>query len=338
MSNALTCLDVGFAYGGRSVLRGVRMAAAAGRVTVLVGPSGTGKTTLLWILAGLLRPTTGRVVLAADATSPDAAPPFESGRARIGMVFQTPALWDHLTVRRHLDLVLAGSNLGQTERRRRVDRLLDQMGLASLAERRPGRMSGGERQRLAIARALVGGPEWLLLDEPLAHLDGPTRADVFDLLRGALAETRAGVVLATHNTDEAVRLADDVVVLLDGSVAQVGQTEQVYRRPVSLAAARALGPASEISGEARGGVLARDGTVILKGLAPERSGPQRLILRPEDLEFRPDPAGAARVARCERVGGAYHLGVEVAGASVWVRHAEGCPVGTTGHLALVRRG
>jgi len=298
MSNALTCLDVGFAYGGRSVLRGVRMAAAAGRVTVLVGPSGTGKTTLLWILAGLLRPTTGRVVLAADAASPDAAPPFESGRARIGMVFQTPALWDHLTVRRHLDLVLAGSNLGQAERRRRVDRLLDQMGLASLADRRPGRMSGGERQRLAIARALVGGPEWLLLDEPLAHLDGPTRADVFDLLRGALAETRAGVVLATHNTDEAVRLADDVVVLLDGSVAQVGQTEQVYRRPVSLAAARALGPASEISGEARGGVLTRDGTAVLEGLAPERSGPQRLILRPEDLEFRPDPAGAARVARC----------------------------------------
>ncbi len=335
MIKVLTCRDVGFAYGDRPVLREVRLEITPGRVSVLVGPSGSGKTTLLWILAGLLRPTTGRVVLGEPGDQAGTARPFDPRRERLGMVFQTPALWDHLTVEQHLDLVSASSGLGRPERRRRADRMLERMRLASLRGRRPANLSGGERQRLAVARALANEPDWLLLDEPLAHLDGPGRAEVFGLLRDALADTQAGVLLATHNTTEALRLADDVIVLLDGAVAQAGDAEKVYRRPVNLAVAQALGPAGELQGDAAGGVLTCDGTAILEGLPPNLAGRQRLILRPEDVTFQADPAGSSRVVRCERVGGVCHLLVEVAAARLWVQHPEACRDGTTGRLALV---
>lgn len=339
MDNVLTCRDVGFAYGDRPVLRGIHLTVTPGRVSVLVGPSGSGKTTLLWILAGLIRPTTGRVVLSEVGDEAGACGrPFDPRRGRLGMVFQTPALWDHLTVEAHLDLVSAGSGLARAERRRRADRMLDRMHLAPLRHRRPANLSGGERQRLAIARALVGEPDWLLLDEPLAHLDGPARAEMFSLLRDALTETRAGVLLATHNTSEALRLADEVVVLLGGAVAQVGDTETVYRRPVSLAVAQALGPAGELAGDAAGGVLTSGGTAVLKGLPPNLAGPQQLILRPEDVAFRADPGGSAHAVRSERVGGGRHLLVEVAGVRLWVQHSEACEVGAAGRLTLVERG
>jgi ABC-type sulfate/molybdate transport systems ATPase subunit len=338
MGEHLLGLDLVVAYGGRTVLGGVRVAIAPGRVAVLVGPSGAGKTTLLWTLAGLLRPESGRVVLGEPPDGGAAARPVDYRRARIGMVFQTPALWDHLSAEGHLGLVLAGRGLGRAERRRRIDRMLERMRLAHLRGRRPAHLSGGERQRLAIARALVTEPDWLLLDEPLAHLDGPARDEVFDLLRGALAGTRAGVLLATHDTGEALRLAEDFVVLLDGVVAQAGPAEEVYGRPASLAVARTLGPADEISGEAKQGVLNRDGIAALEGLPADLVGPERLILRPEDVAFRPDPAGPARVTAAQRACGGWHLRVEAAGAAVWAHHAEPCPPGAAGRLVLVRRG
>ena len=337
MGKILACRDVGFAYADRPVLRGVRLDVVPGRVSVLVGPSGSGKTTLLWILAGLIRPTTGRVLLCEFGDGSGAGRPFDARRERLGMVFQTPALWDHLTVEGHLALVSASSGLARTERRRRADRMLDRMRLASLRGRRPATLSGGERQRLAIARALVSEPDWLLLDEPLAHLDGPARADVFGLLRDALTGTRAGVLLATHNTAEALRLADEVAVLLGGVVAQAGDSEDVYCRPVSLAVAQTLGPAGELRGEAAGGVLTCGGTVILEGLARDLAGPRRLIVRPEDVTFRADPAGSARVVRSERVGGSRHLLVEVTGVRLWVQHPRACQAGTAGRLALAGR-
>jgi len=338
MGKVLTCRDVGFAYGDRPVLRGVGLTVAPGRVSVLVGPSGSGKTTLLWILAGLIRPTTGRVLLGEPGEGAACAQPFDARRARLGMVFQTPALWDHLTVEGHLDLVSSSSGLARSERCRRVDRMLERMHLAPLRGRRPATLSGGERQRLAIARALVGEPDWLLLDEPLAHLDGPARAKVFGLLRDALTETRAGVLLATHHAAEALRLADEVVVLLEGTVAQAGETEAVYGRPVSLAAAEALGPAGEVRGEAAGGVLTSDGVAVLEGLPADLAGPQRLILRPEDVAFRADPTGSVQVIRSERVGGGWDLLVEVGGARLWVRHPKACEVGAAGRLTLAEGG
>jgi len=366
MTRSLVGLDLAFAYAGRDVVRGASVAVVPGRVTALVGPGGSGKSTLLWLMAGLLEPKAGRIVLAdspgaAAATvgarhaSPDETPqasgrgmprpyvneglgePVDFARVRLGMVFQSSALWEHLTIEEHLALVLAGKGFDRAERRRRIGDALARLRLETLRRRRPGQLSGGEARRLAIARAIVADPEWLLLDEPLVHLDGPARAELFATLREVLARTRAGVLMATHDAPEALRLAAEIVVLADGAVAQRGTPEAIYRRPTSLAIARMLGPASELSGEARGRVLSRGGRPVLESLPPEMAGPQRLLLRPEDVAFRAAAGGAVTVRRSEFDGAALLLTVDAAGEEIAVRQAEKAEVGTTGCLRLLVR-
>lgn len=305
---------------------------APGKATALVGPSGSGKTTLLWVLAGLLRPRAGSVAIVAD-DAPDRA--ADRRPLRVGMVFQQPTLWDHLTVEEHLRLVLSARPAGRGPRRERVEQVLSRMQLQPLRKRLPGELSGGEGQRLAIARAVVGEPELLLLDEPLAHLDGQARTDLLDLLAGVLATTRAAVLLATHNAPEALRIADDVAVLLAGRIVQAGPAQQVYRRPVSLPAARALGPACELAGQARAGRLLAGDACVLAGLDASLTGPQRLILRPEDVAFEPDDAGPAELLAAAFTGAGYQLRLRAAGgAEALALSPAPLAAGTRGRLRL----
>ena len=172
-----------------------------------------------------------------------------------------------------------------------------------------------------------------MLDEPLAHLDGPGRDDLLALLTEILSECGAGVLVATHLADEALRLADDVAVLCGGRVIQQGPCEQVYRHPVDLHAARALGPAAEFAGHAECGKLIHGGQVLLAGLDPGLSGMQRLLLRPEELHFEPDAEGSARVRRCAFTGRGYQSVVAVARITTTVRHTpQSVPIGTRGTL------
>jgi ABC-type sulfate/molybdate transport systems ATPase subunit len=321
-----------FRYGRRAVLRAGRVEVVPRRVRALLGPTGSGKTTLLWLLAGVLKPHEGRVVLAGD----DGAEPAELRRGELGMVFQHAGLWEHLTVEAHLKLVLAGAGLARAERRRCIEDILRRTRLAELRRRRPGQLSGGERQRLSLARALVVRPGWLLLDEPLAHLDGAARQEVFDLLRTALADTQAGVLLATHNAAEALRIADDVLILLEGRLVQSGPTEQVYREPVNLAVARVLGDAGELRGRVERGTLYADGAAILDGLDGELTGEQALILRPEDVTFEADGDGPARVRRCELTPGGWRLTVAVAGMELPVFSRRPVAPETPGRLHVAR--
>ena len=267
-----------------SILKDVNLSVQTGQVCALLGPSGCGKTTLLWLLAGLWEPSSGRI---------------KRDGGKLGMVFQQPGLWDHLTVEQHLKLVGAD----RTQRKR----VLKQMNLANLRKRRPGKMSGGERQRLSIARALVIEPTWLLLDEPMAHLDGPTRQDLFGLLRDALKDTNAGVLIATHHAGEALRLADQTAVLADGQIAQHGPAAEVYRQPANAAVAEATGLASTFQGK---------------------------IVRPEQLSFTPCGDADATIQRCEFIGPAYLLEVEVADASVTIWSEQPQTPGTRGAVSI----
>jgi iron(III) transport system ATP-binding protein len=138
--------------------------------------------------------------------------------------------------------------------------------------------------------------------------------------------------MATHHAAEAMRLADEIVVLADGAVAQSGRPEEVYRRPVSLAVARMLGPASELAGDAGGGALVCGGRAIIENLPPGLSGPRRMILRPEDVEFHPDSAGPITVRRCEFDGSGFLLTLDAAGSEVVARHRERVPAGARGRL------
>jgi ABC-type Fe3+/spermidine/putrescine transport system ATPase subunit len=280
----LTCKNMGY----KQVLHDIDLRVRRGKVTALVGPSGVGKSTLLWVLAGLWKPTRG------SATRPT---------GRLGMVFQDHALWDHLTVQQHLSIV------GATPQR--SDQLLRQLGLEELGRRRPGRMSGGECRRLAIARALAVEPAWLLLDEPMAHLDGPARQQLFEALGEAIAHSGAGVVIATHQAQEAMRLADEIAVMIDGRITQLGPPQEVYRKPATLEVARMLGPASELRGQ---------------------------ILRPDEVRLAVDPAGVARVRRCDFIGGTHHVVIESEGTLLVAAHDQPMEPGERVTVTIAKRG
>lgn len=280
-----------FAHTDRLVLCDLSLTHEIGSILTLLGPSGSGKTTLLWLAAGLLEPARGKVRFEMS----QALPP------KIGFVFQDGALWEHLTVRQHLEVVTASSGEHRNVRSARIGRVLDEIGLTSLAHRRPSTLSGGERQRLSLARALVIDPDWLLLDEPTSQLDGPSRDELAELLATQVSRTRAGVLIATHQVDLAMRLSDRIALMLHGAIAQIGSPREVYQNPVNLAAARLLGPAAEWRGVVLNGVLFEGAHAIMDALSD--AGERTIIFRPEGVWFDLDDAGPISVERCFFTGG-----------------------------------
>jgi ABC-type sulfate/molybdate transport systems ATPase subunit len=203
--------------------------AVAGSVA-LVGPSGAGKSTVLRAIAGLVEPAEGRIALGEDVWF-DATRSLPPERRRVGVVFQEYALFPHMTVRQN---VAYGG-------RERVDELLERFRISSLADARPGKLSGGERQRVALARALARDPAVLLLDEPLAALDPHTRDAVRVELRATLNDLGLPTLVVTHDFIDAAALADNVGVIVDGRIVQIGKPDELIASPVSSFVARFAG-------------------------------------------------------------------------------------------------
>jgi iron(III) transport system ATP-binding protein len=236
--------DLRKTFADKVALNGVSLVVEPGTFTVLLGPSGSGKTTLLRCLAGIEQPTSGQIVIGDKVVvapgrfvSPD--------RRGLSMVFQDYALWPHLTVRKNIAFPLVSTSMPKTDRARRVQNLLERVGIAHLAERYPNELSGGEQQRVALARALSAKVGLVLFDEPLSNLD----ADRRDQLRIEIATlTRdAGVtaVYITHDQSEAFALADRVGVLRQGELVQYARPEKIYRHPRSAFVARFTGVSGE---------------------------------------------------------------------------------------------
>jgi molybdate transport system ATP-binding protein len=212
----------------------------ASSMTVLFGPSGSGKTTALRCLAGLERPDRGYIRFGKetwfDSTRRVFLPPQQR---RIGYLFQDYALFPHLTVEQNVGYGLRG--ISQVERRRRVEAIMEVLGLIGLENRYPGQISGGQQQRVALARAVVCRPRLLLLDEPLSALDGPTREQVRRQLRHSLEMLRMPGFIVTHDRTDALALGDHMVVLEDGRVCQSGPVHEVFSKPIDLSVARIVG-------------------------------------------------------------------------------------------------
>jgi molybdate transport system ATP-binding protein len=209
-------------------------------VTVLFGPSGCGKTTTLRCLAGLERPEEGRIVFQEETWFDARRRQFLTPQQRdVGYLFQEYALFPHLSVAENIAYGLGG--LPRPERRRRVGEMLELFGLQGLDNRQPSQVSGGEQQRVALARVLVRRPRLLLLDEPLSALDQPTREQLRPELRRLLAGFGVPVVLVTHDRTEAMALADHLLVLDRGKVRQQGLVEEVFSRPADVEVARIVG-------------------------------------------------------------------------------------------------
>jgi ABC-type Fe3+/spermidine/putrescine transport system ATPase subunit len=266
-------VEVAFAYGRQQeALAAVSLALADGGITVVVGPSGSGKSTLVALVAGLLAPAAGRILFAGRDMA--GVPPE---RRDVGVVFQHYALFPHLSVEDNVafGLTTRQRRLPRREVAPRVRELAALLGLTPLLARRPAELSGGERQRVALARALAPRPALLLLDEPLSALDASLRrqlrAEVAALLRG-LGTT---VLYVTHDQEEAMMLADHLVVLQGGRVVQAGPPLELYRRPANPFVAGFLGESNllPIAGSAGGWLLVRPEDVV----ADERGVPAAVL-------------------------------------------------------------
>ena len=255
----ITGLEV--TYGGTAALRGVTVSVRAGELLALLGPSGSGKTTLLHAVAGFLDPAAGTIRLAGTTVTGDGRP-VPPERRDLAVVFQNYALWPHLTALDTVAYPVRRRGADRASARAEAREILGQLGIAHLSGRRPAELSGGEQQRVGLARALARRPSVYLFDEPTAHLDTHVRGVFLDELAARRRASGAAAVYATHDAEEALGLADRVALLRDGTLLQVGTPEQVYAEPVDLFAARLTGPASVIDD---GRLLVRAGWARLGG-------------------------------------------------------------------------
>lgn len=232
----LTLTGIRKSFGGTEVISGLDLTVRDGAFCTLLGPSGSGKTTLLQIVAGLETLNAGSVAVGGRDIS--GLPPE---KRNIGVVFQSYALFPHLTAADNVAYGLVTRGVSRNERRGRVQDMLDMVGLGAFATRKPGQLSGGQQQRVALARALVIEPDLLLLDEPLSALDKRIRQEMqFELAR-IHSETGLTTVMVTHDQEEALDLADQVVLLDGGRIQQDQSPREVYRRPANAFVSRFLG-------------------------------------------------------------------------------------------------
>jgi len=263
-------------FGAFEALKGVSVAVPNGSLTALLGPSGSGKSTLLRVIAGLEQPDAGRVLIAGqDAT---AVTPQKRG---VGFVFQHYAAFKHMTVERNVAFGLKIRKKQKEEIAARVDRLLELVHLQGFAHRYPSELSGGQRQRMALARALAVEPEVLLLDEPFGALDATVRKELRTWLRRLHEDVHVTTIFVTHDQEEAMDVAQQIVVMNDGLIEQVGSPRDLYEQPANEFVMGFVGEVNRLGDD---------------------------LVRPHDIEILLEPDGNAREGQIERVA---HLGFEV---------------------------
>ncbi len=321
--------DIRKSYVAHEVIKGVNLDVADRDFVVFVGPSGCGKSTLLRMIAGLEEITSGELLI--DGKRVNEVGPADRGLA---MVFQSYALYPHMTVRQNMGFALRMAGVAKAERERKVAEAARILQLEPYLDRRPKELSGGQRQRVAIGRAIVRNPRIFLFDEPLSNLDASLRGQMRIELARLHQELEATMVYVTHDQVEAMTLASKIVVLQAGKVEQIGSPLELSHHPANLFVAGFIGSPRMNFLEAR--ILAADGSGVRVALrsgaeivvpaamgGAQASGTATLGIRPESL--RPDPEGpiAGEVRLAERLGGLTLLHVTLAGGEPLVVQIEG---------------
>jgi putative spermidine/putrescine transport system ATP-binding protein len=284
----LQLTGVGKRYGDFAAVDGLTLDVADGEFVVLLGPSGCGKTTTLRIVAGFVEPTAGSVRLGGrDVT---ALPPW---KRNAGLVFQSYALFPHMTVAENIAFGLEMRKAAKADMAPRIAEALRLVRLDHLGDRLPRQLSGGQQQRVALARALVFHPDVLLLDEPLSNLDAKLRADVRVEIRELQRKLGLTTVMVTHDQEEALTMADRLVVMSEGRIRQIGTQQDLYERPAEKFVADFVGRSTFIAGrlDAPGRFVSAGGLVVACEAA-QVYGEVSLALRPERLALLSGPAPA----------------------------------------------
>ncbi|TKR29584.1 sulfate/molybdate ABC transporter ATP-binding protein [Luteimonas gilva] len=269
-------------YANVAALDAVDLDVASGELVALLGPSGSGKTTLLRVIAGLLSPDSGRVLFGEDD-----ATRLSLRERNVGFVFQHYALFKHMTVAENIAFGLRSRprrrRPDKTTIARRVEELLKLVQLQEFGGRYPEQLSGGQKQRIALARALAIDPTVLLLDEPFGALDAKVRVELRRWLRRLHEQTGQTTLFVTHDQEEALELADRVVVLKDGRIEQVGTPDEIYREPASAFVFDFIGRANALEGRVDSGTFVADGQALRLPAEHVVDGAAQLYVRPHDL-------------------------------------------------------
>jgi putative spermidine/putrescine transport system ATP-binding protein len=308
------------AFGRVQAVRDCHLDVEDRSVLAILGPSGCGKTTLLRMLAGFLRPDRGRIFLGTEDVTD--LPPF---RRNLGFVFQSYALFPHLTVAENLAFGLKMRRLGGAEIAGRTRQYLDLVQLGHAHERYPDELSGGQQQRVALARALSVEPDVLLLDEPLSALDRKLREEMQGELKSLQRTVGVTTILVTHDQEEALTIADRIVVMSEGQIEQIGTPEEIYEAPRTRFVAKFVGTANFIEGKLHGTGSFRSDcgrTFVLDPALLDGHGADGLLIRPEKIRVHDEPpAGrpnlfAARVTRATYQGQQTRLDLDVDGLTL----------------------
>ncbi len=305
----LEIAGLGKSFGGRDVLREINLTINPAEVICLLGPSGCGKTTLLRIIAGIEDLTSGTISMDGVAiSSPTSSMPPE--RRGIGMVFQDYALFPQMTVLENVAFGLRGMRRAEAEAAART--AMASVGLTALAGAYPHMLSGGEQQRVALARAIVPRPRVLLMDEPFSNLDRRMRDSVRDDTVALLRETGATCIMVTHDPEEAMGIADRIVLMRRGRIVQAGAPEELYRSPVDLEAARFFCDLNEVACNVVDGHADTPlGRVDAAGIA---NGPASLCIRPQAFRLLPPGQGTpGRIRSVRFLGENYLVELDVQG-------------------------
>ncbi len=296
-------VDVERRFGDIVALAGISLDIRGGSFTTLLGPSGCGKSTTLRLIAGLDRPDGGTISIGPTVVDSGSVhvPPQ---KRRVGFVFQSYALWPHMTVTGHILYALRARRVPRDQMGERVAEILQLVGLSHVHHRHPYELSGGQQQRVAVARALATDPQVLLLDEPLSNLDAELRTQMRAELRRVHDRTGLTTILVTHDQAEALSMSDDVVLMQLGRIIEAGEPKDLYQRPATHTTATFVGSSNMLKGTAADAARTGEAVAVdVDGLAAVLSGvvqtaveagaPVELAVKPEDIEIRADDGRTA---------------------------------------------
>jgi sulfate/thiosulfate transport system ATP-binding protein len=287
MNSGITIQKLTKTFGSFMAVDDVSFEAADGKITALLGPSGSGKSTVLRMIAGLEQPTAGRIWVGSEEQTAKRVQD-----RRFGFVFQHYALFRHMSVRENVAFGLSVRRESKRAQRTRVDELLELVQLTGFAERYPDQLSGGQRQRVALARALAPQPKVLLLDEPFGALDARVRQELRRWLDALHRELGVTSLLVTHDQEEALELANEVVVMHHGRIHQIGSPDEVYNRPATPFVAGFVGSANVLHGPVWDGHV-HFGRSAVAGAHHLDDGSEAVAyVRPHDVRLSVAPGGA----------------------------------------------
>ena len=300
--STVTIKGVSKTFGTNTVLREFNEVFKDGEFVTLLGPSGCGKTTMLRIVAGFERPSTGEVYIDDQLVS-GGKTFVQPEKRNIGMVFQSYAVWPHMNVFDNVAYPLTIQKISKATIKEKVDRVLGIVHLAQYAERFPNQLSGGQQQRVALARALVAEPRLLLLDEPLSNLDAKLRESMRFEIKEIQQSLGITVIYVTHDQTEAMAMSDRIFLINRGVVQQCGTPDEIYNHPVNQFVADFLGKVDFIKGVAEEGSILINGTNQRVRYDGEKRGKVELAVRPENIKFVKENAEL-----CGKVVSQYYLG------------------------------